>query len=205
MASAGDLLVHAGLAALRPQTLVPRQTFDTLKEDAQMARERDKVTAEPGSNEDATAPSPETEQIRSQIEQTRAGMSQTIDAIQARLGPARVATEAAETVKEATVGRVKNLANRIHSALRGGSGGGLDAERALAAVTKNPVPAVILGVAATAIVARTLSRSRSGSPAFRADRYRHSVGRQLLIGTCAGVACWGVWKTRKPKPGPEEI
>lgn len=165
-----------------------------------MAQERDKVTGEPASNDDTPVPSPETEEIRSQIEQTRAGMTQTIDAIQARLSPSRVATEAAETVKEATVDRVKSLAHRISSALRGVTG--VDAERAVAAVTKNPVPAVILGVAATAIVARTLSRSRSGSAAFRADRYRHSVGRQLLIGTCAGVACWGVWKARK-KTGSE--
>ena len=165
-----------------------------------MAHERDKVTAEPGSNDDATAPSPETEQIRSQIEHTRAGMSQTIDAVEARLSPARVASDAAETVKEATVGRVKSLAHRINSALSGVSGGTLDAGRAMAAVTKNPVPTVLLGVAATAIVARTLSRSRSGSAAFRADRYRNSIGRQLLIGTCAGVACWGVWRrTRKPE------
>jgi putative superfamily III holin-X len=38
VAGAGYLLMRSGLSALRPQELVPRQTIDTLKEDAQWLR-----------------------------------------------------------------------------------------------------------------------------------------------------------------------
>jgi hypothetical protein len=38
VAGAGYLLIRAGLAALRPQELTPRQTIETLKEDAQWLR-----------------------------------------------------------------------------------------------------------------------------------------------------------------------
>ena len=167
-----------------------------------MAPERSKVIGEPPSNEGAVAASPAAEEIRSQIEHTRGGVSQPIDTIGPHPGPSHVVTPATEAAKDATAGR-KGLAARINDALKGVSGGALDTGRAMSAVTKNPVPAVALGVAATAIVARTLSRSRSGSAAFRADRYRHSIGRQLLIGTCAGIACWGVWQAGKRKKDSE--
>lgn len=38
LAGLGYLLVHSGMAALKPQDLTPRQTIDTLKEDAQWLR-----------------------------------------------------------------------------------------------------------------------------------------------------------------------
>jgi hypothetical protein len=38
VAGAGYLLIRSGLAAFRPQALAPRQTIDTLKEDAQWLR-----------------------------------------------------------------------------------------------------------------------------------------------------------------------
>ena len=38
VAGGGYLLIHSGLAALRPHELVPRQTVETLKEDAQWLR-----------------------------------------------------------------------------------------------------------------------------------------------------------------------
>ena len=38
IAGAGYLLIRSGLAALRPQELTPRQTIETLKEDAQWVK-----------------------------------------------------------------------------------------------------------------------------------------------------------------------
>jgi hypothetical protein len=61
----------------------------------------------------ATAAAPTTDDIRSQIEQTRAEMSDTIDAIQTRLSPARAIADAKDSVTEATVGRLKRLAHRM--------------------------------------------------------------------------------------------
>jgi hypothetical protein len=51
-----------------------------------------------------------TDEIRSQIERTRVELGQTIDAIQDRLSPRRVMHEAKETLSEATIGRVRRLA-----------------------------------------------------------------------------------------------
>jgi Protein of unknown function (DUF3618) len=52
------------------------------------------------------------DEIRSQIEQTRGEMSDTIDAIQSRLSPTRVFADAKDSVTEATVERVRRL-NRV--------------------------------------------------------------------------------------------
>src|SRR5690606_30934028 len=51
-----------------------------------------------------------TTEIRSDIEQTRGEMQETIDAIEDRLRPRNVAARAAESVRDATVGRVKRAA-----------------------------------------------------------------------------------------------
>jgi hypothetical protein len=42
VAGAGYFLIRSGFAALRPQELVPRQTIETLKEDAQWLRSQTK-------------------------------------------------------------------------------------------------------------------------------------------------------------------
>ena len=69
-------------------------------------------------NADGVPSAPTSDEIRSQIEQTRAEMSDTIDAIQSRLSPKRVLADAKDSVTEATVGRVKRLTQRTN-----GSGG----------------------------------------------------------------------------------
>ena len=53
-------------------------------------------------------PAADTERLRAQIEETRTEMSETIDAIQDRLRPGRLMTDAKASVKEATVGRVRD-------------------------------------------------------------------------------------------------
>jgi hypothetical protein len=132
------------------------------------------MTGEPES-EDEGAPSPETERVRAQIERTREGMSQTIDAIQARLSPARVASDAADAMKDATMDYIGELRR---------------------AVARQPVPAVLLGFGASALVTRALAGSRRHGAALRAPTSR-GVGRQLLIvGAFASVLGWGLWKAR---------
>lgn len=53
-----------------------------------------------------------TAEIRSQIERTRVELGHTIDAIQDRLNPRRVMHEAKDTISDATLGRVRRLAER---------------------------------------------------------------------------------------------
>ena len=66
---------------------------------------------------DEVPSAPTSDEIRSQIEQTRADMSDTIDAIQSRLSPKRVLADARDSVTEATVGRVKRLTDMARRAM----------------------------------------------------------------------------------------
>src|SRR5581483_8558541 len=51
-----------------------------------------------------------TRQIRREIDETREDLSETIDAIQERLRPGNIIANTAERVKDATIGRVKDMA-----------------------------------------------------------------------------------------------
>jgi len=77
-------------------------------------------------------------EIRENIESTRADMSGTINAIEERLSPRRLVNEATETVRDATVGKVRDVMNSASD-----SAGGI-VER----VKGNPVPAALIGLGA---------------------------------------------------------
>lgn len=141
-----------------------------------MGQESNKVTP--------SAPSVTTEEIRSQIEQTRAKMSETIDAIQNRLSPARLVTDAKEKVKDG-------------------------AERAIQVVTSNPVPMTLIGAAVAALTVGAWIRSRNGTSRTANIRNTHAghttprgFGRNkrtLLLGACSGFACWRAWRAHQSK------
>ena len=86
------------------------------------------------------------DELRSQIEQTRGEMSETIDAIQSRLSPKRVLADAKDSVTEATVERVK----RLSSASRG----------AVQKMRDNRVPIALLATAAGLLVRSLTNRRR---------------------------------------------
>jgi hypothetical protein len=152
-----------------------------------MGQESDKATTERGSVERSTAntpaPSVTTEEIRSQIEQTRAKMTETIDAIQNRLSPRRLMTDAKEKVKDRTA---------------------FGAERAIQAVKSNPVPMALIGSAVAALAVGAWIRSRNGTSrtANTRDTYagqttRRGFGRNkrtLLLSAFSGFACWRAWR-----------
>ena len=100
------------------------------------------------------APAPTTDDIRSQIEQTRAEMSDTIDAIQTRLSPTRVMADVKDTVTDATVGRLKRLAHRTS-----GSGRSL-----LETARDNPLPVALLATAAVGLMIRALNNGHRRRP-----------------------------------------
>lgn len=149
-----------------------------------MDQESNTATTERGSVEPSTAntpaPSVTTEEIRSQIEQTRAKMTETIDAIQNRLSPRRLMTDAKEKVKS------------------------FGAKRAIQVVKSNPVPMALIGSAVAALTIGALMRSRNGASrtANIRDTYaghttRRGFGRNkrtLLLSACSGFACWCAWR-----------
>jgi ElaB/YqjD/DUF883 family membrane-anchored ribosome-binding protein len=89
--------------------------------------------------EDATG---ETAAIRQDIEGTRANMSSTIDEIQDRLTPQRIAEQAKGAVRDATVGRVQDMASNFGDTARDTGSTLMDTIR------QNPLPAALIGIGA---------------------------------------------------------
>jgi hypothetical protein len=110
----------------------------------------------------ATAPPPSAaDELRSQIEETRAEMSETIDAIQARLRPGAILTTATETVKDATVDRLTSLAStastKTSDLARSSSRASVTA---LTWIKNHPLPVALASVVCTVFVARRLKKRR---------------------------------------------
>jgi hypothetical protein len=94
--------------------------------------------------------------IRADIQQTRVEIAETMGAIQERLRPRNVVAQAGETVKDATVGRVKEITASAGEMVidaakqtREVAGGTLD--RVLSSgwvqrVRENPVPAILASI-----------------------------------------------------------
>src|SRR6185503_654642 len=56
----------------------------------------------------------ETERIKADIEDTRAELGQTLNEIQERLSPEHVMDQVKETVREATIGKVERVMERVN-------------------------------------------------------------------------------------------
>jgi ElaB/YqjD/DUF883 family membrane-anchored ribosome-binding protein len=94
-------------------------------------------------------PEEDTTRIRSEIARTREDMSETIDAIQERLSPRTLASQARESVKEATVGRVKQAARSVtDSASNIAESTKETAVDVAESVRHNPWPALLIGAGA---------------------------------------------------------
>lgn len=143
------------------------------------------------------------EEIRSQIEQTRAGMSETIDAIQTRLSPSRVVADAKESVTTATVDKMKRLADQANGTKT----------VVLDTIHENPLPAALAAVAAAGLMFRALRKPHhdadtyaSGEwwlepqppePVHRSYVQRHPLLTALGLGA-AGCAAWLVRQSTMP-------
>lgn len=177
-----------------------------------MAQESNQVSRDsanaPATSATAPSSSMTTTELRAQIERTRAEMSHTIDAIQERLSPARLLSDAKQSVRDATVGRVKQLAATM--TVSGSTDRSFDAKRVAYAVRTNPMPFAIAGIAVTAVIARALMRSRGRSrlssersaapsaeqPRALPNRFRGDKRRLLISGCAAGLGCWSAWRAR---------
>jgi hypothetical protein len=118
--------------------------------------------------------------IRSQIEQTRAELGHTIDAIQDRLSPRRVMHEARETISEATLGRAKRLAHRVTDAVNSGNAPA-KLNAVLDRARSNPAITALIGTAVSAVCLAMMTRSRR--PAL--SRGLGGLAISLVIATIA--------------------
>jgi len=81
-----------------------------------------------------------TEEIRTDIEQTRAELSETIDAIQEKLAPDTLKEQAKEVVRDATVGRAEQALGEAQETVREAGTGIMDM------IKQNPIPVAMMGL-----------------------------------------------------------
>lgn len=122
-----------------------------------------------------------TEQLRAEIEDTRADMSQTLNEIQERLSPDNLMGQVKETVREATIGKVERVVDQVGETLSGVTEPALEmAGRAGNAIKevgttvadkiyKNPIPLALIGLGVGMLVMRK----------FRGPSYSSSSRRSL--------------------------
>jgi ElaB/YqjD/DUF883 family membrane-anchored ribosome-binding protein len=107
----------------------------------------------------------ELEGIRSEIERTRAEMSETLNAIQYRLSPDYLRGQAREKVRDATVGRAKHMAGKAGRKAR-------SLPSALMEKMKdNPLPAALMGLGLGWLMMGG-SKDRSEKRYYSEKRYR---------------------------------
>jgi ElaB/YqjD/DUF883 family membrane-anchored ribosome-binding protein len=144
------------------------------------------------SNEDDARPIADQErrtaQIRSEIDHTRAEMSETIEAIEDRLRPRNMASRAAESVRDRAVGAVKQVASSARERLPYRSTQRLDSgSGVLDRVRENPVPATL---AAVSIAWLAFAGKRSSGDGYSTAIYGSTVGepyvRETRISTDVG-------------------
>jgi ElaB/YqjD/DUF883 family membrane-anchored ribosome-binding protein len=107
----------------------------------------------------------EVEASRIEIEQTRAEMSETVDAIQARLSPESLKEQAKDTVKEATVGRAERAVSDAGDAAKEAGSGLVDTIR------ENPIPAALTGLGLGWLLMSSRQQSSSSRPRYRYETY----------------------------------
>ncbi|HUP54370.1 MAG TPA: DUF3618 domain-containing protein [Methylomirabilota bacterium] len=106
---------------------------------------------------------PQSEAIVSEIEATRGAMSETVQAIGDRLSPTNIVADAKATVREATVGKVEEMAD---SAGRMIGDAGYTAQNAggsiIETIRRNPVPAAMAALGIGWLVTHKADRQRGG-------------------------------------------
>lgn len=118
----------------------------------------------PSSVDDYDTSDPEV--IQRRIEQTRANMSETINEIQTRLSPERLKREAQETIRDATIGKVEDMANTLTYKARNWR------YSAIETIKQNPVPAALIGIGLGWLLLEGNSRNSEWDDDYRPAGHR---------------------------------
>ena len=133
-----------------------------------------------------------TEQLRAEIEDTRAGMSETINEIQERLSPENVMNEVKAKVREATIGKVESVMNRVGETIgevaeparevlsSAGTTIKETGRSAYGVINRNPIPVALIGLGLGMLAMRAFRKGNGYSYDYD-DRSRTS--RQNLTGS----------------------
>jgi ElaB/YqjD/DUF883 family membrane-anchored ribosome-binding protein len=115
-----------------------------------------------------------TEQIRAEIEDTRAEMSQTINEIQERLSPEHLMGQVKETVREATIGKVERVMDKVGETIgevaepareamdRAGTSIKETGRSVADGVWKNPIPVALIGLGLGMLMVRRFRGDGNG-------------------------------------------
>jgi ElaB/YqjD/DUF883 family membrane-anchored ribosome-binding protein len=166
--------------------------------------EQSSSTRVSGTNKDAVDGGQEAAQIRSGIEQTRADLSETIDALQEKLEPARIAEQvkgqikekateayqtAKEAVKEATIGKAEKIMSNVSDTVtnaseRAGTAVKDTSSSVVQYIRENPVPFALIGIGAGMLALSTR----------RQEQLSYSRGRDIES-DAYGDSGTGDWRT----------
>ena len=144
--------------------------------DTDRAPSRPGVTT-PGSSTPRAAPDARTREIRAEIEQTREDLSETVNAIQDRLQPSALASNAVDSVKDAARERLRDIADT----------------ETVQYVRANPMPTAMIGIGLAGLAwfafgrqtPDTRSRDWNGRgdwrvpPGYEVERDRYLPGDQM--------------------------
>ena len=131
------------------------------------------------------------EQLRAEIEDTRAEMSQTINEIQERLSPDNLMQQAKETVREATIGKVERVMHTVGETIADatepareamGRAGTTIKETGMSvadSMRRNPIPVALIGLGLGMLMVR---RFTSGGSSYDYERRRISQREYLDLG-----------------------
>ena len=109
----------------------------------------------------------DTEQLRTEIEDTRTEMSQTINEIQERLSPEHLMGQVKETVREATIGKVERVMDRVGETISDAAEPALEAmgragttikETGMSvadSMRRNPIPVALIGLGLGMLMVRS--------------------------------------------------
>jgi ElaB/YqjD/DUF883 family membrane-anchored ribosome-binding protein len=102
-----------------------------------------------------------TSRIRSEIEQTRDELTETIDAIQDKLSPGNLVADAKERVKSAASERIRDMTETATETAQSMMEYGRYAtDRMSGSVAQNPIPAALVGVGAAWLIMNRAQSSR---------------------------------------------
>jgi len=128
--------------------------------DDDLRSERPVTAATPSVDAGAAVPGPTVDQLKAEISATQGQLQQTLSEIQERLSPAHLAEQAKHTVRDATVGRVTDMAEQVgQTASRMVEQTRRAAEGLPRPIRNNPWPLALIGIGAAWFLVRSRSQA----------------------------------------------
>lgn len=100
-------------------------------------------------------------ELKDEISRTRSDLSGTVEAIAQKISPRHIRTEVSGKMRDATIGRIKNMAENTEMRVKEAGASILDT------IKSNPVPTAFLGIGIFLLI-RNRAKSRAGEAAHRA-------------------------------------